>query len=115
MILLELGVLFAADNLIQDVTDKLETHYMSPKYVLNIWLLTKELNNNVLRDLSLAVCLDRFHELPLRSIYEMSRINFLTLIGNVNVRSSESYLLYVTREWMNHHPHVSILFLKIKL
>jgi len=115
LILLELGVLFAADNLIQDVTDKLETHYMLPKYVINIWLLTEELSNNVLRDLSLAVCLDRFDELPLCSIYEMSRINFLKLIGNVNVRSSESYLLDVTREWMNHHPQVSILSLKIKL
>jgi len=113
--LLDLGALFAADNLIQNVTNKLERHYMSPKYVIDIWLLTEQLTNNVLRDLSLAVCLDRFDELPLCSIYEMSRINFLKLIGNVNVRSSESYLLYVTREWMKHHPHVSILSLKIKL
>jgi len=89
---LELGVLFAADNLIRDVTDKLEKYYMSPKYVINIWLLTEELNNNVLRDLSLAVCLDRFQELPLHLIYEMSRINFLKLIGNVNVRVSVLFL-----------------------
>jgi len=112
---LELGVLFAADNLIQYVTNKLERHYMSPKYVINIWLLTEELNNNVLRDLSLAVCLDRFDELPLCSIYEMSRINFLKLIVNDSVRSSKSYLRHVTCEWMKHHPHVSILSLKIKL
>jgi len=87
---------------------------MSPKYVINIWLLTEELSNNVLRDLSLAVCLNRFYDLPLNQIFKMSKINFLKLIGNVNVRSREFYLFHVICGWMKRHPHVSMLSLKIK-
>ncbi|KYM93534.1 PREDICTED: uncharacterized protein LOC108782101 [Cyphomyrmex costatus] len=108
LVLLELSVLFIVDNLIEDVTDRLERHYMSPKYVINIWLLSQDLNVNVLRDLSLAVCLDRFDELPISSIYELSRENFLKLLRNVNVRSTESYLFHVIHEWMNHHNDFTI-------
>ena len=100
---MELSVLFAVDNLTEDVIDRLERYYMSPKYVINIWLISQDLNINVLRDLSLAVCLDRFDELPISSIYELSRENFLKLLGNINIRSTESYLFHVTHEWMNHH------------
>ncbi|XP_018315011.1 kelch repeat and BTB domain-containing protein 12 isoform X2 [Mycetomoellerius zeteki] len=108
LVLLELSVLFAVDNLIEDVIDRLERHYMSPKYVINIWLISQDLNINVLRDLSLAVCLDRFDELPISSIYELSRENFLKLLGNINIRSTESYLFHVTHEWMNHHCDFTI-------
>ncbi|XP_024869624.1 uncharacterized protein LOC112453239, partial [Temnothorax curvispinosus] len=69
LILLELSVLFTADKLKEDITDKLtERHFMSPKYAIQIWLLAQELNINVLRDLSLALCLDRFDQLPFNSI-----------------------------------------------
>ncbi|KAG5307316.1 KBTBC protein, partial [Acromyrmex insinuator] len=108
LVLLELSVLFAVDNLIEDVIDRLERYYMSPKYVINIWLISQDLNINVLRDLSLAVCLDRFDELPISSIYELSRENFLKLLGNINIRSTESYLFHVTHEWMNHHCDFTI-------
>ncbi|KYM83503.1 hypothetical protein ALC53_05903 [Atta colombica] len=108
LILLELSVLFAVDNLTEDVIDRLERYYMSPKYVINIWLISQDLNINVLRDLSLAVCLDRFDELPISSIYELSRENFLKLLGNINIRSTESYLFHVTHEWMNHHCDFTI-------
>ncbi|KYN30299.1 hypothetical protein ALC57_00221 [Trachymyrmex cornetzi] len=108
LVLLELSVLFAVDNLIEDVIDRLERYYMSPKYVINIWLISQDLNINVLRDLSLAVCLDRFDELPISSIYELSRENFLKLLGNINIRSTESYLSRVTYEWMNCHHDFTI-------
>ncbi|KAG5337683.1 KBTBC protein, partial [Acromyrmex charruanus] len=108
LVLLELSVLFAVDNLIEDVIDRLERYYMSPKYVINIWLISQDLNINVLRDLSLAVCLDRFDELPNSSIYKLSRENFLKLLGNINIRSTESYLFHVTHEWMNHHCDFTI-------
>ncbi|XP_071641849.1 uncharacterized protein [Temnothorax longispinosus] len=106
--LLELGVLFAADKLIEDITDKLERHFMLPIYAIKIWLLAQKLNVNVLRDLSLAVCLDRFDELPLDSIYELSKEHFMKLIGNINLRATESHLLDITREWMNHHDDFTI-------
>ncbi|XP_024879520.1 uncharacterized protein LOC112459572, partial [Temnothorax curvispinosus] len=112
LILLELSVLFATDKLIEDITDRLERHFMSPKYVIDIWLLAQELNINVLRDLSLAVCLDRFDELPLDSICELSKKHFIRLIGNINLRATESHLLDITREWMNHH-HDFTVFLDI--
>ncbi|KYN34062.1 Kelch repeat and BTB domain-containing protein 12 [Trachymyrmex septentrionalis] len=108
LVLLELSILFAVDNLIEDVIDRLERYYMSPKYVINIWLISQDLNINVLRDLSLAVCLDRFDELPISSIYELSRENFLKLLGNINIRSTESYLFHVIHEWMNHHCDFTI-------
>ncbi|XP_071569160.1 uncharacterized protein [Temnothorax nylanderi] len=108
LILLELSVLFATDKLIEDITDRLERHFMSPKYVIDIWLLAQELNINVLRDLSLAVCLDRFDELPLDSIYELSKEHFIRLIGNVNLRATESYLLDITRKWMNHRHDFTV-------
>ncbi|XP_024880208.1 uncharacterized protein LOC112460024, partial [Temnothorax curvispinosus] len=107
-ILLELSVLFAADKLIEDITDRLERHFMSPKYAIDIWLLAQEMNINVLRDLSLAVCLDRFDELPLDSICELSKKHFIRLIGNINLRATESHLLDITREWMNHHHDFTI-------
>ncbi|XP_071641632.1 uncharacterized protein [Temnothorax longispinosus] len=108
LILLELSVLFATDKLIEDITDRLERHFMSPKYVIDIWLLAQELNINVLRDLSLAVCLDRFDELPLDSICELSKKHFIRLIGNINLRATESHLLDITREWMNHHHDFTV-------
>lgn len=80
----------------------------SPKDAINMWILTQELNITVLRDLSLALCLDRFDDLPVDSICELSRENFLNLVGNINVRSTESNLLYIRDEWMNHHQ-VSML------
>ncbi|XP_071641993.1 uncharacterized protein [Temnothorax longispinosus] len=106
--LLELGILFAADKLIEDITDRLERHFMLPIYAIKIWLLAQKLNINVLRDLSLAVCLDRFDELPLDSIYELSKEHFMKLIGNINLRATESHLLDITREWMNHRHDFTI-------
>ncbi|XP_012532998.1 uncharacterized protein LOC105834793 [Monomorium pharaonis] len=106
--LLNLSVLFAVDNLIEIITNKLDKHYMSPRYVIKIWLLAQELNINMLRDLSFSICLDRFDELSLNSIYELSRENFLKLIGNINVRSTEFYLHHIAQEWMNHHNDFTI-------
>lgn len=77
--------------------------FMLPEYAINVWVLAQELNVNLLRDLSLAICLDRFDELPVHSIYELSRENFLKLIGNVNVRSTTTYLLRIINEWMDRH------------
>lgn len=108
MILLELSVLFASDNLIEDITTELEKQYMLPNYAIDIWLLAQELNINVLRDLALALCLDRFDELPFNLICELSRENFLKLIGNINVRSTELHLIHIIREW--NQNHVSVIF-----
>lgn len=86
---------------------------MKPEYVINMWLLAQELGFNVLQNLCLAACSDRFNELPRSSIYELSRKKFLKLVLN-NVRTNESFLHDVVKEWMNRN-RVSILFLKIKL
>ncbi|XP_024883878.1 uncharacterized protein LOC112462376, partial [Temnothorax curvispinosus] len=111
--LLELSVLFGADNLtdnlINDLTDRNERHsFMSPKYAIKIWLMAQKLNINVLRDLSLALCLDRFDQLPVNLIYELSRENFLKLIGNINVRATETYLFHIINQWKNHHRDFTI-------
>ncbi|XP_011700582.1 PREDICTED: uncharacterized protein LOC105457557 isoform X1 [Wasmannia auropunctata] len=106
--LLDLSILFLTNNLEKCIIDRLETHYMSPTCAVDIWKLSQDLSLNVLRDLSLAVCLDRFDELPLNSIYQLSKQNFVKLIGNTNIRATESYLFYVAKEWMNYHHDFTI-------
>ncbi|XP_024877245.1 uncharacterized protein LOC112458065, partial [Temnothorax curvispinosus] len=106
--LLDLSILFAADKLIEDSTDRIERHCIPPKYAIQMWRWTEDLNVKVLRDLSLDVCLDRFSELPLDSIYDLSKENFLKLIGNINIRATESYLVDVIREWNNRHKDFTV-------
>lgn len=99
--LLELSVLFAVDNLIESITEILERYHLLPQDVLNIWLLAQELGVKTLQDLCLAICLDRFTELPRNLILKLSRQNFLKLIGNSNLRvPDELYLHPVVTEWM---------------
>ncbi|XP_067213861.1 uncharacterized protein [Linepithema humile] len=106
LILLELGVLFAVDDLIENVTNRLETHYLLPRHAIDIWLLAQDLSLNLLRDVSLSVCLDCFTELPYNSLYKLSKQNFLKLVGNINVRSTEPYLVHVIHEWMKLHQDI---------
>ncbi|XP_071569208.1 kelch-like protein 8 [Temnothorax nylanderi] len=111
--LLELSVLFTADTLqhllVEDLTNRLERHYFTPpKIAIRIWSLAQDLNINVLRDLSSALCLDRFNELPLDSICELSRGKFLKLIGNINVRATETYLFDIINQWKNHHHDFTV-------
>ncbi|XP_071569172.1 uncharacterized protein [Temnothorax nylanderi] len=106
--LLKLSVLFGVDDLVNHTTDRIERDFLSPNVAIKIWLLAQELGTNVLRDLSLAVCLDRFDELALNSICKLSRENFLKLIGNINVRATKSYLRKITHEWMNHHQGFTV-------
>ncbi|XP_024879211.1 uncharacterized protein LOC112459378, partial [Temnothorax curvispinosus] len=110
--LLELSGVFTADTLqhllVEDLTNRLERHYFTPpKIAIRAWSLAQDLNINVLRDLSLALCLDRFNELPLDSICELSKENFLKLVGNINVRATRSYLHQIKREWIKHHQDFS--------
>ncbi|XP_029680519.1 uncharacterized protein LOC115246072 isoform X2 [Formica exsecta] len=105
LILLELSVLFVVDDLIENITLRLEKYYLLPIDVIDIWLLAQELGLSILQDLCLAVCLDRFTELPLNLIYKLSRQNFLKLVGNINLRvakiyNAESYLPQIAQEWM---------------
>lgn len=103
LILLDLSVLFAVDNLTENITEILEKYHLLPQDVLTIWLLAQELGLKTLQDLCLAVCLDRFTELPRNLIFKLSRQNFLRLVGNSNLRvpdESELYLLPVAMEWM---------------
>ncbi|EGI57735.1 hypothetical protein G5I_14263, partial [Acromyrmex echinatior] len=109
-ILVELSILFAVNNLIEYLIYKIEEklYFMPPEYVINLWLLSQELGLNILRDVSFAFCLDRFADLPLNSIYELSKENFLKLIGNINITSTKSYLRKVTKKWMDYHNDFTI-------
>ncbi|KYM86885.1 hypothetical protein ALC53_03808, partial [Atta colombica] len=109
-ILVELSIIFAVNNLIEYLIYKIEEklYFMPPEYVINLWLLSQELSLNILQDISLAFCLDRFDDLPLNSIYELSKENFLKLIGNINITSTKSYLLKITNKWMAHHNDFTI-------
>lgn len=105
LLLLELSVLFAVDDLIENITFILERYYLLPEDVIDIWLLAQELGLSLLQDLCLAVCLDRFTELPLHLIYKLSKQNFLKLVGNINLRiekekKEEFDLSQIVQEWM---------------
>lgn len=117
LLLLELGVLFAVDDLIENITFILERYYLLPENVIDIWLLAQELGLSLLRDLCLAVCLDRFVELPLHLIYKLSRQNFLKLVGNINLRIGKyDDLSQIAQEWMkiNKVNIISICNLKLE-
>ncbi|XP_006618264.1 uncharacterized protein LOC102681085 isoform X1 [Apis dorsata] len=101
--LLQLSVLFIVDELINDIIEIIVLCWLLPEKVIDIWLLAQELNIKPLRDICLSVCLDRFKELPLSMLIELTTDNISQLIQNINVRSSKSYLYFVKNKWMKHH------------
>ncbi|KAL6259182.1 hypothetical protein P5V15_009102 [Pogonomyrmex californicus] len=102
-VLLEISVLFATDELIEHITYIFERRYMTPEYLLDIWLHAEELGIKVLRDLSLLTSLDRFVELPLDSLFKLEKSDFLKLIGNINITCTKGYLNQVIKEWADYN------------
>lgn len=101
--LLELSVLYAADELTSDIVDVIVLHWLSPEKVIDIWLLADELNVRVLRDICMSFCLDHFIGLPTESLFRLAKDQFSRLINNVNRRSSTTYANCVRREWSTYH------------
>lgn len=101
--LLQLSVLFIVDELINDIIEIIVLCWLLPDKVIDIWLLAQELNIKPLRDICLSVCLDRFKELPLSMLIELTTDNINQLIQNINVRSTKNYLYFVRNKWMKHH------------
>nr|XP_034188910.1 uncharacterized protein LOC117608226 isoform X3 [Osmia lignaria] len=112
--LLQLSVLFAADELSDDVTDVIISHWLLPEKIIDIWLLAQELSLKTLQDVCLSVCLDRFEELPVPLLTELTKDNITQLIANVNVRSSIEYLNLIRNEWMKCHRTLDIMEIKDK-
>ncbi|KAL2714309.1 uncharacterized protein V1478_016866 [Vespula squamosa] len=106
--LLQLAVLFMADDLINDITDIIISYWLYPEKVIDVWLLAQELAMNLLTDVCLSVCLDCFMDLPINSLIELSVNNLKQLIENINVRSTTKYSHYVLHEWMNHNAASAI-------
>ncbi|XP_054000313.1 uncharacterized protein LOC128887879 isoform X1 [Hylaeus anthracinus] len=101
--LLQLSVLFMVDELTNEAIDIITINWLLPDKVIDIWLLAQELNIKVLQDMCLATCLDRFEELPLPSLLELTKSNITLLLQNVNTRSSMEYLCFVRNQWIHHH------------
>ncbi|RLU16282.1 hypothetical protein DMN91_012042 [Ooceraea biroi] len=101
--LLELSVLFAVDELTDNIIEEIEEHYLLPDCVIDIWLFAQELSLTVLQDLCLATCLDRFAELPHKAIHKLPKDNFLELVNNVNLRCSDSEFEDVVYTWTKSH------------
>ncbi|CAL7937239.1 unnamed protein product [Xylocopa violacea] len=101
--ILELSVLFMVDELTNDATDILVLRWLLPERIIDVWLLAQELSLKTLEDVCLSVCLDRFEELPVASIVDLSKDNVVRLIGNVNVRSSIEHLNFIRNEWIKFH------------
>ncbi|KAF7393986.1 hypothetical protein HZH68_010805 [Vespula germanica] len=106
--LLQLAVLFMADDLISDITDTIILYWLNPEKVIDVWLLAQELAISLLTDVCLSVCLDRFMDLPINSLIELPINNLKQLIENVNVRSTTKYSHYVLHEWMDHNTASTI-------
>lgn len=101
--LLQLSILFIVESLTEEVTDIIVLQWLLPEKIIDIWLLAQELGLNTLKDICFSVCLDRFDELPLASLVDLSEENVKLLLGNVYVRSSTSYLETVRNEWSKRH------------
>ncbi|XP_076176893.1 uncharacterized protein LOC143151527 isoform X2 [Ptiloglossa arizonensis] len=101
--LLQLSVLFTVDELTSDILDVIDINWLLPEKVIDVWLIAQELNVKVLQDMSFAICLDRFEELPLHSLVELTKDNIIQLLQNVNVRSSIEYLRLIRNKWIQHH------------
>jgi len=95
------------DKLTDDIIEKIEECFLLPNYLIDIWLIAQELNFTLLQDICFAACLDRFVELPRKSINELSKKNFLKLIFNTNLRCSHSELRGIVENW-NRYNEVSV-------
>ncbi|XP_012289123.1 uncharacterized protein LOC105704474 [Orussus abietinus] len=98
--LLELGFTFMVDSFISDVMDVLIHHWLEPEIVIDLWLLTQEMNYTKLKDVAFAACLDRFMEIPMNALLKLPKEKFLQLIRNVNIRSTANHLHSVTKAWI---------------
>ncbi|XP_017879181.1 uncharacterized protein LOC108624420 isoform X2 [Ceratina calcarata] len=101
--LLELSVLFLADELTCDIVDVIALNWLLPGKVIDVWLLAEELNVKVLRDICMSVCLDRFTELPTESVVRLSKDQFTRLINNVNKSIPAIDTNCVTDKWSKYN------------
>ncbi|XP_015590188.1 uncharacterized protein LOC107265333 isoform X2 [Cephus cinctus] len=110
MDLLELSVLFAAENLSERLTDIIVEHWLLVKNVLSIWLFAHDLNLRSLRDVAFAMCLDRLEELPVSLLLKLCQVHFVQLVGNVNARCrNNSFLRDLTEQWIQRNIDNGIL------
>ncbi|XP_076237312.1 uncharacterized protein LOC143181020 [Calliopsis andreniformis] len=112
--LLQLSVLFMVDKLTNDIIDIIVLSWLLPDKLIDMWLLAQELNLKVLQDICLSVCLDRFNELPVALLVELSKDNIIQLLQNTNVRSSIEYLRFVRQEWIQHNMISDIPDIKVE-
>lgn len=83
MELLRLSVLYVADDLVEDLTNLIACHWLTPKKSVEIWLLAKELGLAKLRDLAKATCVSRLEYVPESSLLELTGEDFIELVGNI--------------------------------
>jgi len=93
-------VLFAVDDLIDYIIEKIEECFLLPKCIIDIWLLAQELGLTLLQNICFAVCLDRFAELPCKSLNKLSTFNFSNLIINVHLRCELIKLIEIIQNWV---------------
>lgn len=110
--LLQLSLLFMTEELTNDVTDIIISHWLLPEKIIDIWLLAQELSIKALQDICMSICLDRFEELPVHLLTELTEDNITRLIRSVNVRSSTEYLKFIREEWKLYHETSDIAEIK---
>ncbi|XP_046424670.1 kelch-like protein 22 isoform X1 [Neodiprion fabricii] len=102
--LLELGVLFAAEELTKDLTNIIACRRLDPEKSIQFWRLAKELNLLVLRDLAKASCLEHLSEgLHCSTYLELPEEEFLDLVGSACNQSSLNFLLEITKQWLERN------------
>ncbi|KAK0097962.1 hypothetical protein PV326_012272 [Microctonus aethiopoides] len=101
--LLELSVVFMCEKLTNALTSIIILHWLYAEKIIEIWLMAEELGLEKLRDVALGACLDRFEELPLSSVAELSLENLMKLIGNINISSSPNWLKFIAKEGIRNY------------
>lgn len=96
-------MLFASEPLIKDLTDLIACHYLIPQKSVRIWLLARELGLTTLAELGKATCIDRFGELPIASLLNLSGEDFIMLVGNVHIKVRNVVSLYRIEQWIEHN------------
>lgn len=96
--LLELSIIYTVEELSQELSDIIIQHWLKPLLLLEIWRLSRELSLTALIDVSFYACLERFMELPVKDLNDISSNDFLQLVCNVNIESSLDHLTFVINE-----------------
>lgn len=99
---------YAVDNLLDSLTYIIIHKWLQRDNLIELWFLAEELNQNNLKQVVFATCLDIFEHLPEESVISLPKDNFFSLVNNANLRSSEAHRRRILTEWAKRNERKSV-------